>query len=1376
MAASLNSQKVTADSVEGFIKEHTTRDVDGKIQVNFATAHDAVKFFDSIEKTIPALGNLLKADYPEIFPSGKIDQLNSYKIFIEFNGFEYLPLILQAMRELEERQQAEGRRRASSAVKVNFVSEFSSFDTLWDTILDAKKSGLSHVVIVDEDVVKQRPGAQYNFLSGIEHYVDIGLAFDIELLNRGPARAKLEDYKEDIRGACYRFPYFRLYIDVYPDGRRVAKIVRISNTKVFVYSPGKFSHDSRPFGIDAEEPQDSSIVIIPSEDICMVKLHDPKGGNLEGYIVFTADGKISYNLRWENGQSGLRVTRFKGQPARELFFIYDRAKKELEMRVPQEAIDGFTKASFPVEKELANGIKWKFVASSAIRLPEVEPRILELIKSGSKDIPEDLKLAMQLTEVDFVAYLRERGVSIASLEAMLSLCPLETDVSALRASEDWESLGRFITKSGIWGIVKRDFLPLGKDKLPLQEVGETFISNKGRNYLEFLKATLEKAQGKGPARRSSSPLELQTKVTEVMRLWGEEEVGAKTALLILDQGSAITNAAVQRIDEFRKAINDLRPFLHAEINNDVLDVLHDIVVIFGRIDSRISDRSEVEAISGKLTIIQRKLSVFTLGKGFPAVDPRVVALARSLDVSEPDTLKGAWDEALVNYGKYLGIKRLTVGNIDEMLVAVRRNEAGDRTALAHLGYLLEVSRLSNLLGRDFPNLDPLGLNAGMASDFLKQGGKSYLEFLKSALEKTQPGAQGGAASSAVGSHSANRISPIVNDKRLAISDKPKGASSAVKASPFSSEELRNLADTLSLERSERISAHTVTYYLRPRDVLAPGYALVVVDVVGKNITYVRLFSRSDTVLIRDLSGIWWNKSPDVIIKELAVVVAKEEDVSNKSGGADNEALKFASSAVGKVALSRAEKMNSLRAQIKSLLDQNFYTISELASKIGIPAMKIYNAVNYGPLSRHIRLLVKRQYSPFEHLRGLNLETLSEEASKLTDQDIRLLEQALSGEYNEDMIYSHIADTGSDALIKLVARPFQLDEFSPDIFRQRAKLENPYLTWKGLCDYLTNIVELNRIARIQPRSEVEGQGSVASLPVHRTDEAVVRARPWYRKEYRGIEKDALLRFIKEAREIPESMSKAMQAMREVYGRYLVMSGVKKVALDGLLENVRTVRDRPGSTYLEQKELGSFIRKSDDPIALLIRKDYPHLLEMTMVTDDTIARTFASDDWGGGYYLEFLKSALEKTQPGAKGGAASSAVGSHSANRISPIVNDKRLTISDKPKGGIDFVTMPIKFQPMGSFNNLNVSLPRIANLEKFNLDSRIEHLKGIVRTGSTPLGKEFKEVAAACIYLGKMDDYRNDLIQLLAAVCQKQETELIETDSSLKETIVIVDNS
>ncbi|MFH1198911.1 MAG: hypothetical protein V1650_01960 [Candidatus Omnitrophota bacterium] len=108
------------------------------------------------------------------------------------------------------------------------------------------------------------------------------------------------------------------------------------------------------------------------------------------------------------------------------------------------------------------------------------------------------------------------------------------------------------------------------------------------------------------------------------------------------------------------------------------------------------------------------------------------------------------------------------------------------------------------------------------------------------------------------------------------------------------------------------------------------------------------------------------------------------------------------------------------------------------------------------------------------------------------------------------------------------------------------------------------------------------------------------------------------------------------------------------------------------------------------------------------------------------------------------------------------------------GGIDLRAINIMIQPMGSFSGLQFNLPKIADLQGFNVDEEIAQFNRMVEGGLMPSDDRLSEIIAVCVGRKEVDKYRAKIIECLGRFCDLQEKQVIESGPGLREALVLVD--
>jgi hypothetical protein len=124
-----------------------------------------------------------------------------------------------------------------------------------------------------------------------------------------------------------------------------------------------------------------------------------------------------------------------------------------------------------------------------------------------------------------------------------------------------------------------------------------------------------------------------------------------------------------------------------------------------------------------------------------------------------------------------------------------------------------------------------------------------------------------------------------------------------------------------------------------------------------------------------------------------------------------------------------------------------------------------------------------------------------------------------------------------------------------------------------------------------------------------------------------------------------------------------------------------------------------------------------------------------------------------------------IASSPANRV----NEENKT------GGIDFRSLPMTIQPIGSFRGLNFSLPAASTIAQVNIDKELAEISKMVDTGIMPNGERVKELIAACYHKQELADHQQDLMSCLMRICKLEEEMVVPTGKEIKEALVIIDS-
>nr|MBP7217290.1 hypothetical protein [Candidatus Omnitrophota bacterium] len=107
------------------------------------------------------------------------------------------------------------------------------------------------------------------------------------------------------------------------------------------------------------------------------------------------------------------------------------------------------------------------------------------------------------------------------------------------------------------------------------------------------------------------------------------------------------------------------------------------------------------------------------------------------------------------------------------------------------------------------------------------------------------------------------------------------------------------------------------------------------------------------------------------------------------------------------------------------------------------------------------------------------------------------------------------------------------------------------------------------------------------------------------------------------------------------------------------------------------------------------------------------------------------------------------------------------------GGIDFRSIPLTIQPLGSFSTLHFNLPKVSTLN-INLDKELADIERMVKAGIVPSGERLKEYIALCYQAKAAKSQLDALVPTLMSICKLQEVTLTAADAGLQEVLVLVD--
>ena len=110
------------------------------------------------------------------------------------------------------------------------------------------------------------------------------------------------------------------------------------------------------------------------------------------------------------------------------------------------------------------------------------------------------------------------------------------------------------------------------------------------------------------------------------------------------------------------------------------------------------------------------------------------------------------------------------------------------------------------------------------------------------------------------------------------------------------------------------------------------------------------------------------------------------------------------------------------------------------------------------------------------------------------------------------------------------------------------------------------------------------------------------------------------------------------------------------------------------------------------------------------------------------------------------------------------------------GGIDFRSMNMLIQPMGSFSGLDFAPVLLSSsaLEAMDLDKELESITRMASRSMLPSPQRLKEYISACIFKGKVGEKADDFILSMLEVFQLQAEEGIESAPAEREAVVMAD--
>jgi len=273
-------------------------------------------------------------------------------------------------------------------------------------------------------------------------------------------------------------------------------------------------------------------------------------------------------------------------------------------------------------------------------------------------------------------------------------------------------------------------------------------------------------------------------------------------------------------------------------------------------------------------------------------------------------------------------------------------------------------------------------------------------------------------------------------------------------------------------------------------------------------------------------------------------------------------------------------------------------------------------------------------------------------------------------------------------------------------------------------------------------------------------------------------------INQQRGIEPAVALANEALRYISYRMHdnKLEGFVGALLDNVLKRYITESKKEGKDFSERMSralpVGWFIRTLLNA-SIMIEGDLQHIkIDYRSPRGRTIKGYFEK---GNDIYQDLVTEVLmkaeeilsSKAQQGE--GVSSSLTGTSSPMTPGGIDASLRsASIPDKGMGGIDFRSLPMTIKPMGSFEGLNLKLPRLSSsaLMSFNINEEIQQLNQMISGGIMPSGARVEELVSAAWQKGKLQDFQSEILTILAEICKLQEGECCESSEELKVALVV----
>jgi hypothetical protein len=275
---------------------------------------------------------------------------------------------------------------------------------------------------------------------------------------------------------------------------------------------------------------------------------------------------------------------------------------------------------------------------------------------------------------------------------------------------------------------------------------------------------------------------------------------------------------------------------------------------------------------------------------------------------------------------------------------------------------------------------------------------------------------------------------------------------------------------------------------------------------------------------------------------------------------------------------------------------------------------------------------------------------------------------------------------------------------------------------------------NTASFLQGRQSQAGEFTIEDIPIDPDADFA----PAFRELVKG-------RLASLDRQIGQAQGRERSRLQELRNSLLSMEMIKQAAASSPLAQDTISQKNSSSAAVIQQQIIEIRRAMKAGDAKQVRRLWRDLSPQILTTD--AFRNFRKEE-----LLPWWRS--NQPQPGE---SASSA-----------LTGQERV-------GGIDFRSIPLITQPMGSFSGLNFDLPKLANLEKIDLDDEFKQITLMVERGIIPSGERVKEYLSACYQKQELGSRAEDLMLCLMRICKLEEENVQPSDAALRESLVLVDS-